>query len=51
MDALTLYQRHYTRSHSQINPYGIVPVGPVPDILAIDEEVEAVKAAVKAGLA
>ncbi|MCJ1247717.1 S-glutathionyl-(chloro)hydroquinone reductase [Trapelia coarctata] len=42
---------HYTRSHSQINPYGIVPVGPVPDILPVDEEVEAVKAAVKAGLA
>lgn len=36
-------KRHYTRSHSQINPYGITPVGPVPDILGVDEEVAAVR--------
>jgi glutathionyl-hydroquinone reductase len=37
-------KRHYTRSHMQINPYSITPVGPVPDILGLDEEVNAVKA-------
>ncbi|MCJ1477721.1 S-glutathionyl-(chloro)hydroquinone reductase [Lambiella insularis] len=39
-------KRHYTRSHTQINPYSITPVGPLPDILPLEEEVEAVKAAV-----
>lgn len=33
---------HYTRSHTQINPYGITPVGPVPDVLPLGEEVAAV---------
>jgi len=28
-------KRHYTRSHTQINPLGITPVGPVPDILPL----------------
>ncbi|TQS31988.1 hypothetical protein Golomagni_07711 [Golovinomyces magnicellulatus] len=36
---------HYTRSHSQINPLGITPLGPVPNILPLEEEVEAAKAA------
>ncbi|PGH10876.1 hypothetical protein AJ79_05236 [Helicocarpus griseus UAMH5409] len=35
-------KKHYTRSHSQINPFGITPVGPVPDILPVGEEVRAV---------
>ncbi|KAJ4368180.1 S-glutathionyl-(chloro)hydroquinone reductase [Neocucurbitaria cava] len=37
-------KKHYTRSHSQINPHAITPVGPLPDILGKDDEVEAVKA-------
>jgi glutathionyl-hydroquinone reductase len=37
-------KRHYTRSHMQINPHSITPVGPLPDILTLDEEVNAVKA-------
>ncbi|KIV93424.1 hypothetical protein PV10_04637 [Exophiala mesophila] len=41
-------KKHYTKSHSQINPFGITPLGPVPDILPLDEEVPAVKAALKA---
>ncbi|KAL4807698.1 glutathione S-transferase [Aspergillus unguis] len=36
-------KKHYTKSHSQINPYAITPVGPVPDVLPKDEEVNAVK--------
>lgn len=36
---------HYTKSHSQINPKGITPMGPVPDILPLEDEVEAVKVA------
>jgi putative glutathione S-transferase len=36
-------KRHYTKSHKQINPYSITPVGPLPDILPKDEEVAAVK--------
>lgn len=36
-------KRHYTRSHPQINPFGITPVGPVPNILKVDEEVNAVQ--------
>lgn len=34
---------HYTKSHKQINPYSITPVGPEPSILPLDEEVPAVK--------
>jgi putative glutathione S-transferase len=34
---------HYTKSHTQINPYSIMPVGPEPPILKEDEEVPAVK--------
>jgi len=37
-------KKHYTKSHKQINPFSITPVGPVPDILPIDEEVNAAKA-------
>ena len=36
---------HYTRSHSQINPLGITPLGPVPNILPLEQEVKAVEAA------
>ncbi|CZT20280.1 related to ECM4 protein (involved in cell wall biogenesis and architecture) [Ramularia collo-cygni] len=32
---------HYTQSHKQINPFGITPLGPVPAILPLDEEVAA----------
>jgi len=39
-------KRHYTRSHHQINPHSITPLGPVPNILPKDEEVNAVKARV-----
>jgi len=35
---------HYTRSHSQINPFGITPLGPLPDILPLDKEVPAAEA-------
>ncbi|KAI9036383.1 glutathione S-transferase family protein [Aspergillus affinis] len=38
-------KKHYTKSHKQINPFGITPVGPVPDILPQDEEVRAVAVA------
>jgi putative glutathione S-transferase len=34
---------HYTRSHTQINPFSITPVGPVPHILPLNEEVNAAK--------
>ncbi|KAH6681144.1 glutathione S-transferase [Plectosphaerella plurivora] len=34
---------HYTKSHTQINPFSIAPVGPLPDILPLDEEVNAAK--------
>lgn len=36
-------KKHYTKSHTQINKFAITPVGPVPDVLPIDEEVPAVK--------
>lgn len=36
-------KRHYTKSHTQINPHSITPVGPKPDILREDEEVAAVR--------
>lgn len=41
-------KKHYTKSHGQINPYAITPLGPVPDILPLDKEVAAVEA-VKSG--
>lgn len=40
-------RKHYTKSHPQINPFGITPLGPQPDILPKDEEVTAVGAARK----
>ncbi|KAI5309053.1 S-glutathionyl-(chloro)hydroquinone reductase, partial [Ascosphaera atra] len=33
---------HYTKSHSHINPHAITPVGPLPDILPLEEEVRVV---------
>jgi len=42
-----LVKNHYTKSHHQINPLSITPLGPDPDILPMDEEVPAVKAALK----
>lgn len=41
----THIKNHYTRSHKQINPFSITPVGPEPAILPLDQEVPAVKAA------
>ncbi|KAK5135271.1 hypothetical protein LTR08_005373 [Meristemomyces frigidus] len=38
---------HYTKSHRQINPFSITPLGPEPPILPVDEEVPAVKAALQ----
>ncbi|KAL9639572.1 MAG: hypothetical protein Q9164_000849 [Protoblastenia rupestris] len=38
---------HYTKSHKQINPHSITPVGPVPDVLPIDQEVPAALAALR----
>ncbi|PYI06752.1 ubiquitin-activating enzyme E1 [Aspergillus sclerotiicarbonarius CBS 121057] len=35
-------KKHYTKSHKQINQFGITPVGPVPDVLPKGEEVRAV---------
>ncbi|WLF76367.1 S-glutathionyl-(chloro)hydroquinone reductase [Lodderomyces elongisporus] len=29
-------KKHYTKSHTKINPYGITPLGPVPNILPLD---------------
>lgn len=40
----THIKNHYTRSHKQINPFSITPVGPIPDILPVDEEVPAARA-------
>jgi glutathionyl-hydroquinone reductase len=37
-------KKHYTKSHGQINPFAITPLGPVPDILPVGEEVRAVEA-------
>lgn len=37
-------KKHYTKSHKQINPFSITPLGPEPPILPKDEEVPAVKA-------
>ncbi|KAL1972902.1 hypothetical protein VTN31DRAFT_6444 [Thermomyces dupontii] len=36
-------KKHYTKSHRQINQFSITPMGPVPDILPKDQEVNAVK--------
>ncbi|KAJ1333554.1 glutathionyl-hydroquinone reductase [Microdochium nivale] len=41
-------KNHYTRSHTHINPHSITPVGPLPDILPLDDEVPAVAAAAAA---
>ncbi|KAK0334244.1 S-glutathionyl-(chloro)hydroquinone reductase [Friedmanniomyces endolithicus] len=41
----THIKSHYTKSHRQINPLSLTPLGPDPDILPLDEEVPAVKAA------
>ena len=43
----THIKNHYTKSHKQINQFSITPVGPEPNILKLDEEVPAAKAAVK----
>ena len=40
-------KKHYSKSHKQINQFSITPVGPEPDILKKDEEVNAVKAVTK----
>ncbi|TID30376.1 hypothetical protein CANINC_001078 [Pichia inconspicua] len=28
-------KKHYTKSHPQVNPHGITPVGPVPDVMPL----------------
>ena len=38
-------KKHYTKSHLRLNPAGITALGPVPNILGLDEEVAAVGAA------
>jgi len=38
---------HYTKSHKQINPKSITPLGPTPNILPKDEEVPAAAAALR----
>lgn len=43
----THIKKHYTKSHKQINPHSITPLGPVPNILPLDEEVPAAQAAKK----
>ena len=35
-------KKHYTKSHTQINKFGITPVGPEKDIVGKEEEVGAV---------
>jgi len=40
----THIKNHYTKSHGQINKFAITPIGPVPNILPVDKEVESVKA-------
>ena len=36
-------KNHYTRSHTQINPLSITPLGPLPDVLPLGEEVGAAR--------
>ncbi|OHF01551.1 glutathione S-transferase [Colletotrichum orchidophilum] len=36
---------HYTKSHAQINPFGVTPIGPLPNILPLEQEVAAAEAA------
>ena len=43
----THIKKHYTQSHTQINPFSITPVGPVPNILREDDEVPAVRYALE----
>ncbi|KAK0112814.1 S-glutathionyl-(chloro)hydroquinone reductase [Cadophora gregata] len=43
----THIKNHYTKSHTQINPFSITPLGPEPPILKVDEEVPAVAYALK----
>ncbi|KXL44969.1 hypothetical protein M433DRAFT_4779 [Acidomyces richmondensis BFW] len=43
----THIKNHYTKSHKQINPFSITPLGPEPNILPLDEEVAVVKAALQ----
>ncbi|KAF2703599.1 glutathione S-transferase Gst3 [Pleomassaria siparia CBS 279.74] len=40
-------KNHYTKSHGQINPHGITPLGPIPDVLGKEEEVASVGFVVK----
>ncbi|KAI9675176.1 MAG: S-glutathionyl-(chloro)hydroquinone reductase [Trizodia sp. TS-e1964] len=42
-------KKHYTKSHKQINPLSLTPVGPLPDILPVDKEVAAAVAAIYHG--
>ncbi|WPH04737.1 Hypothetical protein R9X50_00763200 [Acrodontium crateriforme] len=44
----THIKNHYTKSHQQINPFSITPIGPEPPIMPLDEEVPAVKVALAA---
>ncbi|CAL3971419.1 unnamed protein product [Diplocarpon coronariae] len=39
----THIKNHYTKSHTQINPFSITPLGPEPPILREDEELPAVR--------
>lgn len=43
----THIKKHYTQSHTQINPFSITPLGPEPPILKIGEEVPAVRFALE----
>ncbi|GAB7346903.1 hypothetical protein MBLNU459_g1976t1 [Dothideomycetes sp. NU459] len=43
----THIKNHYTKSHKQINPFSITPLGPEPPILPLNEEVPAVAAAAR----
>lgn len=43
----THIKKHYTKSHKQVNPHSITPLGPEPNILPLEEEVPAVKVATK----
>ncbi|KAJ9627650.1 S-glutathionyl-(chloro)hydroquinone reductase [Taxawa tesnikishii (nom. ined.)] len=43
----THIKSHYTKSHKQINPFSITPVGPEPNILPLDQEVPAAAAALR----